>query len=253
MKYFITEMKYRINDILSSRIKIEDDTLKNIREYGFAAIENFISNKECEKLRYEIDQLCEKDFSWRDKSNSDIRIHGVENINEHFSNLFDNESILNIYKKYIDKNTLHKFIMTNRVIFTEDNLGSGGGWHRDTINRRQLKFILYLCDVDENNGCFQYIPNSHKVLNKLKYNLVLGKKLSEFRFSMKDIEVLKEKLGVTIFDVKGKAGTLLIADTSGLHRGKPIVSGKRYAATNYMSEVQFAPQLLKLVLNEQNT
>ncbi len=253
MKYFISEMKYKMNDILSSNIKIEVDSLKNVRENGFTAIENFITVEECEKLRNEIDLMCEKDYVWRDKFNSDIRIHGVENVNKNFKNLFSAKILVNVFKKYINKNKIHQFIMTNRVTFTQDNLGSGGGWHRDTMNRRQLKFILYLCDVDDKNGCFQYISKSHTVFNKLKYNRVLQKKFSEYRYSEKEIEDLKEKLNVEVFDFKGKAGMLIIADTSGLHRGKPILSGSRYAATNYMSEVPFAPQLLKLIINEQNT
>lgn len=250
MKYFISEIKYKMNDVLSLSIKIEVDLLKKIREIGFTAIENFITAEECETLKNEIDLMCEKDFVWRDTYNSDIRVHGVENINKNFKNLFEKKTLLNIFKKYIDKNKIYKFIMVNRVSFTEVNLGSGGGWHRDTINRRQLKFILYLCDVDENNGCFQYVPKSQTVFNKLKYNRALGKKLSEYRYSEMDIEVLKEKFGIEVFNVTGKAGTLLIADTSGLHRGKPILSGKRYAATNYMSEVPFAPQLSRLIVKE---
>lgn len=248
MKYFISELKYKMNDVLASNIPFDEKAEGDLRQNGVAVIENFLTPEECKKLRDEMDVMCEKDYVWRDEHNSDIRVFGPENVNVLFKNLFDNKGLFNIFKKYIDKNNLHQFIMANRVSFSENNKGSGGGWHRDSINRRQLKFIMYLSDVDEKNGCFQYVSKSHTIKNKFKYNRILGLKLSDYRYSENDIEKLKQKLGIEIIDNKAKAGTLLIVDTSGLHRGKPILEGRRYAATNYMFETTIPSHIQKLIL-----
>ena len=49
------------------------------------------------------------------------------------------------------------------------------------------------------------------------------------RFSDQELNVLnKEKITLT-----GKAGTLILFDGSLIHRGKPVLEGKRYALTNY--------------------
>ena len=252
MKYFISELKYKMNDILASNIHFDEKASSDLRENGLAVVENFLSQEECAKLRTEMDIMCEKDYVWRDEHNSDIRIHGAENVNKFFKNLFDRKNLFNVYKKYIDKYSLHQFIMANRVSFSENNKGSGGGWHRDSVNRRQLKFIMYLSDVNDKNGCFQYVVKSHTLLNKFQYNRILGKGLSEYRYSNEDIEKLKQKLDIKIIDNVGKAGTLLIVDTSGLHRGKPIIEGTRYAVTNYMSDVKFPAQIQQLILTGTN-
>ena len=49
--------------------------------------------------------------------------------------------------------------MANKLIYKKGNLGSGGGWHRDTFFKKQLKFIIYLSDVGEKNGELFYKLN----------------------------------------------------------------------------------------------
>src|SRR5947208_506487 len=42
-----------------------------------------------------------------------------------------------------------------------ENNGSGDGWHRDG-HSFQFKSILYLSDVNDTNGPFEFLPGSHK-------------------------------------------------------------------------------------------
>ena len=55
----------------------------------------------------------------------------------------------------------------NKVKYNKNNLGSGGGWHRDDFNF-QFKAILYLNDVSMDNGPFQLIENSNGLINIIK-------------------------------------------------------------------------------------
>lgn len=117
--------------------------------------------------------------------------------------------------------------------------------------QRHLKFFIYLTDVDHNNGCLAYLPESNKI-NKAITNLVLNKKIKINRFTeltrMREIlltnkelryfleldnEIGKEKLDIfidntkfveedgdtTAFDINLKKGGMIIFDEFGFHRG----------------------------------
>ena len=117
--------------------------------------------------------------------------------------------------------------------------------------QRHLKFFIYLTDVDHNNGCLAYLPESDKI-NKAISKLVLRKKIKIDRFTelikMREIllnnkelrnlleleiEIGKEKLDQFIentkfiendgdtksFDITLKKGGMIIFDEFGFHRG----------------------------------
>ena len=121
------------------------------------------------------------------------------------------------------------------LIFKKNNLGSGQGWHKDNI-ARQLKFMIYLNDVNQDNGPFQYLLKSHKLNKKLNIDIKENKFVNNSnRFN--DIEPYLKKF--QLFEAKAKAGDLIVFDSSGVHRGKPINFGSRYALTLYSNENKF--------------
>ncbi|MBW2962894.1 phytanoyl-CoA dioxygenase family protein [Mesonia aestuariivivens] len=241
MKYFLSELKYSFNNLVTNSNQNYVQAYNELKEKGFVIVENFISKDNAAELRKEIDYYLKKDYSWNDNAGSDGRVYGIERVSDLFKNLFKNEKLHYLYSKYIDAKNCNEFIMANRVEYKEGNLGSGGGWHRDSMNRRQLKFILYLTDVNEESGCFQYIPGTHKPLEKYRINKSLSKKLSDPRYSQEEISKLVSNSAYNIEDLIGEQGTLIVVETSGIHRGKPIEKGYvRYAATNYMSDADFS-------------
>jgi ectoine hydroxylase-related dioxygenase (phytanoyl-CoA dioxygenase family) len=113
------------------------------------------------------------------------------------------------------------------------DFGSGGSWHRDA-NFPQFKALVYLSEVHEtNDGAFQYIARSNRVLPILKDSFLLGRRISNTRWS--ENEVQQRYSTVSIKSVLGSPGTLVLFDTSLLHRGAPNLSTSksRYAITNY--------------------
>lgn len=87
-------------------------------------------------------------------------------------------------------------------------------WHRDSDDKKQVKLFFYLRNVDEENGALQYIPKSHPggsyeltFPRKLPYNSYPEESLVNRQFSGK------------IVTAYGKAGAMILADTTGLHRG----------------------------------
>jgi len=119
-----------------------------------------------------------------------------------------------------------------------------------------LKFFFYLTDVDSQNGCLGYIPGSHIISFYLK-KMIFEKKIeyspywsiNDYRNLIKSDRVkskLLEKIDEKIidrfisdtefvdsnkdsikFDIKAKAGSLLIFDESGVHRGNAVTKLER--------------------------
>lgn len=117
-----------------------------------------------------------------------------------------------------------------------------------------LKFFIYLTDVSSNNGCMSYIPKSHKIgyeIRKAIYNKEISYQpywsLKDFRNIIKtNIEYFKQKIGVEIiknfldetkfeenmimtdkYDYSAEAGTMIIFDEGGVHRGsKPTLNDR---------------------------
>lgn len=177
----------------------------------------------CKALIEKIEKISEKDSHgrvWRDSVGSDTRILCFERDIEDLLKNFQIERKIKSIDSYLGKKTKSWFLMANRVLPKENNLGSGGGLHRDSPFSHQVKCIWYLNDVDANNGPFQYVAGTHSNLIDQRRIYPLGKS----RFSHVDAEII---------EVHAKAGSLLVCDTKCIHGGKPIVSGVRYAITLY--------------------
>jgi hypothetical protein len=95
-------------------------------------------------------------------------------------------------------------------------------WHIDTEDRQVFKVIIYLHEMHEDNGPFQYIPKdiTSKVAQKLNYK---SGYIQEQR--------MQEIIPTTDYQsCLGSAGTVVFAATSSIfHRGKLPISSERFA------------------------
>jgi hypothetical protein len=95
-------------------------------------------------------------------------------------------------------------------------------WHIDKEARKILKIIVYLHDMDENNGPFQYIPHylTTEIAKSLKY------KSGYIRDqSMQEVTSTSNYQSCT-----GIAGTVIFAATHSMfHRGKIPVNSDRFS------------------------
>jgi hypothetical protein len=94
-------------------------------------------------------------------------------------------------------------------------------WHKDVEDPNFIKMIIYLHDVDEDGGAFQYIPKklSRDVCRTLKYKY--GHISDNVMQKVGDSSIWKT--------CTGSAGTVIIANTGDiLHRGKIPVTSDRY-------------------------
>ena len=97
-------------------------------------------------------------------------------------------------------------------------------WHRDPEDQHVVKVFVYFTDVDEDAGPFQYIRGSAeggRYGELWSWSRAMSSRLPWARRRLYPSENRVEKRIPTsdIATVVGPAGTVVICDTSGLHRG----------------------------------
>lgn len=225
-----------LSSIRSKKPKNES-ALKALSENGFFVIEDFLCATDCEKLIKIFDQNEQESTA----IGSDRRIFGIENISNFHRLIFsDSKMLFDIGKDHLNKEQVLTTTLAAKLYPSKGGAGSGGGWHRDSM-LPQFKAICYLTDVEFSNGPFEYIPKSHKLLNKLKYELrsKLRKIANNPRYTEEQIEEYCKILKVEKHTFCAKKGTVILCNTSGLHRGRPMEEGLRYAVTNYYKSLSF--------------
>lgn len=244
-QYLVSKDKDNEKKILDNKnLNDHKNLLNSLKKNGYFLIPNFLPKNECSDLIKIIDKFIENypNYIWRDDANSDNRIFGAENISidtkkklKNFIN-YSHE----IGEKYIKQKIDLFMVMANRTVFKNNNIGSGAGWHKDSYSN-QYKSILYLNDVNSENGPFQIIKDSNKNIFMLNLFLKLKNKFPNTRFSEQEVSILMKNKKNKITEITAKAGTLILVDTSYLHRGKPLENNSRYALTNYF----FSPNKFK--------
>jgi ectoine hydroxylase-related dioxygenase (phytanoyl-CoA dioxygenase family) len=109
-------------------------------------------------------------------------------------------------------------------------------WHRDFNDRHLLKAFLYLVDVDEDSGPFEYVPRSAPggELDHLWPWRPLGD-------NYPPDEEFAAKLAEKAVSFTAPKGTLIFCNTSGFHRGGFAIGKPRVLATvTYSSPASLA-------------
>lgn len=220
IKELVCFFKYQLVRLLKrSNLNKQAVVALNATDFG-------ITDNDIEDIKNGIDQALESPndlIIWSDEKRSDMRIHGFENVYQ-FKRTFLN-IVIDIAKKSHCSELSHFSVLGARMKHVEGNIGSGGGWHRDSAHRSQVKVIVYLSDVTDINGPFQYVPSSHWTAHLLKYGGLFSSKL---RYTPAEVSEMQTPITVT-----AKAGAGIVVDTKCVHRGKPMSSGERYALTFY--------------------
>jgi hypothetical protein len=99
-------------------------------------------------------------------------------------------------------------------------------WHRDFNDRHLLKAFLYLVDVDEDTGPFEYVPRSAPggELDRLWPWRPLGE-------NYPPEEELAERIDGRAITFTAQKGTLIFCNTAGFHRGGFATAKPRVLAT----------------------
>jgi hypothetical protein len=209
--------------------KIKNDILNK----GFHIIEKYLEEEKCDKIVLEINKT-KKKFN-KSKTNlhingsgKDLRYTNYEVRNITAKNFLNDMIIHKIFEELLERKIVKKRCQAGIVEYNEkEKQSSGGGWHIDN-KQMQFKAMIYLTDVDIENGPFSLISNTK--------NLILpntkGDK-SGTRFDEETIfsspEINKNDINI----ITGKKGTCILFNARNIHRGMEIKKEKRYTLTNY--------------------
>lgn len=225
--------------------------LKQVWDEGYVVVPGFLDEQTCDAMKDEVDHLLDEhaDKAQVTSEGADHRLFGVERVSPTLNQFWEHPMLVQAFQIYCKPEQVTGFTMANRITASENNLGSGNGWHRDTASSRQFKSILYLTDVADENGPFQYLRKSHTPWSRVWTSMEFKTLFRERRYDTDELTELLDSCQQQIVTLTAPKGTLILADTSGIHRGKPLISGCRYALTNYFMNDSISPQIRSMLID----
>jgi hypothetical protein len=233
--------------IMAGKKFIVNETLESIKKDGLFVVPSFLTEGQCKKYISIIDECIEDQSTnvWMDDEEADHRIYFINDINDDMNAFYKNEFIRDALTLYTGIVNPAGMLLAARIEYKKDNKGSGGGWHRDSPFNHQFKGICYLNDVHEDNGPFQYIKRSHQKLNVLSSYLRGLFSPGQSRFTTDEVNAYCQSARLKVSNIHGSSGTLILADTKGIHRGKPLDNGVRYVLFCYFWDWKIPGHFMK--------
>ena len=202
----------------------------DLNEKGYHIIKNYLPAEFCAQTTESLKEGFSK-YKKFIRDSDDKRIFGVELFLNGARYLATDEKFSDLSDLVNSERSRCAFTL-GAWLKTGANGSSGGGWHRDAF-LSQFKAMLYLTDVTEENGPFELLPESHKLRNVLKGISKAKLKHWQSRLSDEDVGRVEQSTTLKRRTFTGKAGTLILFNSTAIHRGKPIVNGERISLTNY--------------------
>jgi ectoine hydroxylase-related dioxygenase (phytanoyl-CoA dioxygenase family) len=158
------------------------------------------------------------------------------------------------FKKYLEHNVFGSYVYCDNIKIyktpkTSNESKSSWIWHLDNNPKEQVKIMLYLSDVTEGTGAFEYIKDSDNKAIKASTRRVDYKNWCTSKGEHKThycswygSRVPNEaistmiKSGCNPTPIYGKIGTAILFDNNIVHKGSLPTKGDRLAAT-----LQFRP------------
>jgi len=233
-------VKHRGGVDMSSWPEHERRAVEDIKRDGYAVVQGFWPREQAIAMRDRLEQYLEPAESREFSSGAYIRF---------WDNRAYDEGVRRLY--HVDREVPElaafrhdPFVMTvvegyygfpfhSGVLTFQHNTKSNANtrYHHVDIYAKEFKAFLYLDDVTHGNGPFTYIRGTHKShLRRIRQQVLWNGEGSPTSFRNEDLGRLLERE----VEITGEAGTLILADVRGFHRGAPQIDGSRSVLVNYM-------------------
>ncbi len=234
--------KNRVGKKINHNDKKNSEILKNINEDGLFIKKNFLTSYEIDEIKKillnykftlrqmdgEVKKKLSKPKRYKfDPENPKAVMYSVDSnflINQKIIQeiLLKNE-IYDIGRKYFGAEPLLDHVsLSISTNFNKDPDGEAAQlYHFDLDRPKWLKFLTYVNDVDFSNGPHCFIKKTHKN-NAIPFSL-----RSRGYVRIDDQNENIKNLMKNEIKIKGKAGTTIIEDTKGFHKGSVVKKGYR--------------------------
>lgn len=208
--------------------------MKVVHRDGVCVVPDFFDHQTCAEIREEILRIVAHypDVVHTQSNGADCRVFGAEHASAAIRAFAEEPRLLNAARTRLGNDASTAFTLAGLIRHRKENLGSGDGWHRDSFFN-QFKALVYITDVTEETGPFEYILRSHLLRDKFSVHRNYGVPLNSSRIDESPVRKLISAEPERHRFFPGQMGTLVLADTTGIHRGMPLVRGERFALTNY--------------------
>lgn len=213
-----------------------------LAEDGYYMLEDRLETGALEEIKAQMDQICAtRDDLEVNYGGSEHRLwHAQRHLPaaEAFR-VFSDSVIPRVDPKMKPAHTV--LAIRNKPLTQQTSALLKGRWHLDSFNK-QLKIFVFMRDVSEDDGPFELIPRTHRMPVKIRHALQAQYfRLSDYikrtgkrgyhKIDEGFIDYVERRYPSQLFTVP--AGSILVADTSAIHRAHPVNGGERYAFTSY--------------------
>jgi hypothetical protein len=211
------------------------EVLEELDREGIAVIPGFFSKEDCDRILAELDGIYDQvkagTFGGKFQYNHEKLIRTIETdtVAETTKQFFQHPVLDQIAKAYIDPKA-YAYRRESELRDTVNEVQQADTYHFDDW-RMRFKFFLYLTDVEQENAPFTYLTRTHKSFKgRRKKDLEYerdGETGAYGHFHPQEVREVRRHLDCAEKVCIAKAGTLIIADFRGLHKGTPLKSGRR--------------------------
>lgn len=210
-----------------------------LRSEGYHRLDGVYDRATCQRM---IDEMNAWQQGRQEKNygGTELRIWDAQSISPLFDDFFQMSNRLMSAFRGREETAYTLLAIRNQPLPEADTTLRAGRWHLDSL-RHQLKVFLFLSDTTINTGPFEFLQGTHRTSFKLSMlatgqlltprDLLSGKRSYN---SIPDETIARlAAQGYEQTPVLCEAGTVLLMDTSAVHRARPCVDGTRYALTAY--------------------
>ncbi|QSJ15443.1 phytanoyl-CoA dioxygenase [Nostoc sp. UHCC 0702] len=199
----------RRDRVIIDSLKTEGIYITNLAELGFNSTPQLL-----DAANSLLPSMGTNNYSESDEHPPEICI--VTELPE-FYNWGKEQRLLNVIENYIGLPVAYHGVHLRKDFPNKDQFATLL-WHRDIEDRRVVKIIVYLHDIEEKHGPFEYVPLHHTSIHQLNYYRIKHKIKNSGGINDETLNQIVPKSAWK--PCPGPAGTVIIADTRKLlHHG----------------------------------